>query len=235
MIELSPRYLSLHDKKYMHYYAGHVKKVVSLCVTPVMNMFVSGSLDETLMIWDLRTPKCEGYVNLFGRPISAISQRGNAIAAGINSESLKLFDVRFYDKPYVTMTIEDDKSTWTDLKFSSNGHSLLLSNNESTVRLINAMHGTIKHTFNGCTNNEGHPIESCFSPDSRFIFSGSTNGRIHVWSTRTMKTVCDLRGYHPRPVQCVKFNPKYTMLASACSNLGLWTTTNKNEETEELA
>lgn len=76
--------------------------------------------------------------------------------------------------------------------------------------------------FLGYMNNKGIAIEASFSPDSQFIFSGSTEGRIHVWNADTGSKVCVLNGDHPNPVQCVQFNPKYMMLVSACTNLGFW-------------
>lgn len=88
------RYLSLHDNKYIRYFTGHTKKVVSLCVSPIEDMFVSGSLDKSLRLWDLRSPNCQGYINVMGRPVAAFDPEGLVLAAGINSETLKLFDVR---------------------------------------------------------------------------------------------------------------------------------------------
>lgn len=76
--------------------------------------------------------------------------------------------------------------------------------------------------FLGYLNNKGIPIEASFSPDSQFIFSGSTDGRVHVWNADTGFKVCVLNGDHPNPVGCVQFNPKYMVLASACTNLGFW-------------
>lgn len=74
----------------------------------------------------------------------------------------------------------------------------------------------------GHLNNKGIPIEASFSPDSQFVFSGSTDGRVHVWNAETGFKVCSLTGDHPGPTQCVQFNPKYMMLASSCTNMAFW-------------
>jgi len=52
------RYLSLHDNKYIRYFQGHEKKVVTLCMSPIDDKFLSGSLDQTIRLWDLRHPVC---------------------------------------------------------------------------------------------------------------------------------------------------------------------------------
>ena len=48
---------------------------------------------------------------------------------------------------------------------------------------------------------------------------GSTDGRIHCWNTETGLKLAVLGGDHTGPVQCVQFNPKYMMLATACTSM----------------
>lgn len=43
----------------------------------------------------------------------------------------------------------------------------------------------------GHFNNKGIPLEASYSPDSQFIFSGSTDGRVHVWNADTGYKVRD--------------------------------------------
>ncbi|CAD6996851.1 unnamed protein product [Ceratitis capitata] len=218
------RYLSLHDNKYLRYFPGHTKKVISLCISPVEDTFLSGSLDKTLRLWDLRSPNCQGLMNLPGRPVAAYDPEGLIFAAGVNSESIKLYDLRSFDKgPFVTFKLYQEKECdWTGLKFSRDGKIILISTNGSIIRLVDAFHGTPLQTFTGYPNNKGIPIEASFSPDSQYIFSGSTDGRVHIWNADTGCKVCVLNGDHPGPVQCVQFNPKYMMLASACTNMSFW-------------
>lgn len=71
-------------------------------------------------------------------------------------------------------------------------------------------------------NNKGIPLEASFSPDSQFVFSGSTDGQVHVWNAEKGYKVSTLSGDHSGPVQCIQFNPKFMMLASACSHMSFW-------------
>ncbi|CAG9798142.1 unnamed protein product [Chironomus riparius] len=221
------RYLSLHDNKYLRYFPGHTKKVTSLNISPIDDTFISGSLDKTLRLWDLRSPNCQGVMHLQGKPIAAFDPEGLIFAAGVNSESIKLYDLRSFDKgPFVTFMLNQEKECeWTGLKFSKDGKTILISTNGSIIRLIDAFHGTPLQTFTGISgysNNKGIPIEASFSPDSQYIFSGSTDGRVHVWNADSGFKVCVLNGDHQNPVQCVQFNPKYMMMVSACTNLAFW-------------
>lgn len=145
------RYLSLHDNKYLRYFPGHQKKVTTLSLSPIDDLFISGSLDKTLRIWDLRSPNCQGVLHLQGRPVAAFDPEGLIFAAGVNSESIKLYDLRSFDKgPFITFMLNQEKECdWTGLKFSKDGKTILISTNGSMIRLIDAFHGTPLQTFAG--------------------------------------------------------------------------------------
>lgn len=92
------RYQSLHDNKYIRYFPGHTKRVVCLCMSPVDDSFLSGSLDKTIRLWDLRSQSCQGLMQMPGRPVASFDPEGLIFAAGINSEMIKLYDLRSFDK-----------------------------------------------------------------------------------------------------------------------------------------
>ena len=81
--------------------------------------------------------------------------------------------------------IYNTTSFFAGLKFSPNGKTILLSTNGSLMRLVDAFTGHPLQTFAGHLNNKGLPIDGCFSPDSKYVFAGSTDGRVHVWDTDT--------------------------------------------------
>ena len=54
------RYLNVAQNKYLSYFRGHSKRVVTLCMSPTDESFLSGSLDKTIRLWDLRSANCQG-------------------------------------------------------------------------------------------------------------------------------------------------------------------------------
>ena len=198
-----------------------MSRVVALSMSPVDDMFLSGSLDKTLRLWDLRSPNCQGLMHLSSRPVAAFDPEGLVFAAGVNSESVKLYDLRSFDKgPFASFRLMGEKGCeWTGLKFSPDGKTILLSTNGSVIRLIDAFHGNALQTFTGHLNNKGIALEASYSPDSQFVFSGSVDGKLHVWHAESGHKVCSFNADHTGPVQCVQFNPKYMMLASGCTNM----------------
>ena len=51
--------MSLKENKYIRYFGGHDKSVVTLAMNPADDTFLSGSLDKTIRLWDLRSNHCQ--------------------------------------------------------------------------------------------------------------------------------------------------------------------------------
>jgi len=135
------RYMSLKENKYIRYFGGHDKRVVTLAMNPADDTFLSGSLDKSIRLWDLRSNHCQGLMKLAGRPVAAFDPDGLIFAAGINSESVKLYDLRSFDKgPFSSFKLQADSKEieWTGLKFSPDGKSILISTNGSVIKLIDS-------------------------------------------------------------------------------------------------
>lgn len=224
------RYLSLHDNKYLRYFHGHTKKVVTLCMSPADDTFLSGSLDKTIRLWDLKSQQCQGLMHLMGRPVANFDPEGLIFAVGINSESVKLYDLRSFDKgPFNTFKLPQAgrEVNWTGIKFSPDGKNIMITTDSSIIYTIDAFQGQPQQTLSiGQPSVSKDIIEASFSPDSQYIFSGSHDGCIHVWNANDGRKVAVLKGERTDPVTCVQFNPKYMMLASTCTKMSFWIPTN---------
>ena len=228
-VDDSIRYQSLHDNKYLRYFQGHTKRVVSLCMSPVEDAFLSGSIDKTVRLWDLRTPNCQGLMHMPGRPVASFDPEGLIFAVGINSEVIKLYDLKSFDKgPFTTFKMQQEKDcVWTDLKFSSDGKLILISTDGGIIRLIDAFNGQPLQAFNTPMSNTRVSLEASFSPDGQYVLSGAHDGRIHIWRTENGQKIAALDGAHSGSSNCVKFNPRYMMFSSACSQMKFWLPTNE--------
>ncbi|CAB1354103.1 unnamed protein product [Coregonus sp. 'balchen'] len=218
------RYLSLTDNKYIRYFPGHTDRVVALSMSPVDDTFISGSLDMTIRLWDLRSPNCQGLTNPLGKPVCSFDPEGLIFAAGVDSEAIKLYDLRSFDKgPFASFETQFSRvCEWTGLKFSRDGKQILISTNGGAIRVLDAFNGSVLHTFSGYNNSKGISLEACFTPDSDFVMIGSEDGRVHVWSTESGMKIAVLDGKHSGPINTLQFNPKYMTFASACSNMAFW-------------
>ena len=65
--------------------------------------------------------------------------------------------------------------------------------------------------FLGHLNSKQLPLEASFSPDSQFVISGSSDGRIHIWNCENGQKVCVLNGDHQGPVHCVQVSLSFQL------------------------
>ncbi|GAQ87438.1 Transducin/WD40 repeat-like superfamily protein [Klebsormidium nitens] len=218
----SLRYLSLHNNSYLRYFKGHRDRVVSLCMSPKNDMFMSGSLDHTVRLWDLRSNACQGLMRVRGRPAVAYDEQGLVFAVSMEGGAIKLFDVRSYDKgPFDTFLVGGDTAEVTSMKFSNDGKHMLLSTANSWLYVLDAFEGHKLHTFELQPVEGGGTLEASFSPNGQFIVSGSGDGTIRVWSVESGTEVACWVGHAGVPAK-VKWAPRRMLVASASEVLAFW-------------
>jgi COMPASS component SWD2 len=255
------RYHSLHDNKYLQYFKGHKDKVVSLEMSPIDDGFISGSLDKTVRLWDLRSPNCRGLLNLPAPPIVAYDSTGLVFAVAISQYSrILLYDQANFDKaPFLVITLDDPTLSQisypprpifvTSLAFSSNGKYILVGCSGAAHYIIDSFEGHVLAKLEGHVGLERRKMtaretmepsrgssgeEVCWTPDSKFVMSGSLDGKVVVWDVQNLpvkegppdpnahpivlQPVGKLEG-HPGPSRCVRFNPRFAMMCTAGQEL----------------
>ncbi|KAJ7650567.1 WD40-repeat-containing domain protein [Roridomyces roridus] len=270
------RYHSLHDNKYLQYFKGHKGRVVSLEMSPVDDGFMSGSQDRTVRLWDLRAPTCRGLLAVPSTPIVAYDSTGVVFAVAVNNYSrILLYDQANYDKaPFLVITLDDPTLSlisfppraiyMTSMAFSSNGKYLLVGCSGSAHYIVDAFEGHLLAKLEGHIGLERRALtasiniepskgssgeEVGWTPDSKYIVSGSLDGKIFIWDCQQLPTrsgdvdlkvppmkllpIVVLDG-HPGPSRCVRFNPRLAMMVSAGAELAFWLPDLSNDP-EEIA
>ncbi|KAK1280814.1 hypothetical protein QJS04_geneDACA002761 [Acorus gramineus] len=217
----SLRYLSLYDNRCLRYFKGHKERVVSLCMSPINDSFMSGSLDHSVRIWDLRVNACQGIMRLRGRPTVAYDQQGLVFAVAMEGGAIKLFDSRSYDKgPFDTFLVGGDTAEVCDIKFSNDGKSMLLTTTNNNIYVLDAYGGDKRCGFN-LEPSPSSTIEATFTPDGQYVVSGSGDGTLHAWSISLQKEVACWNSYIG-VVNCLKWAPRRAMFAAASTVLAFW-------------
>uniref|UniRef100_A0A7S0WIF9 Anaphase-promoting complex subunit 4 WD40 domain-containing protein n=1 Tax=Chlamydomonas leiostraca TaxID=1034604 RepID=A0A7S0WIF9_9CHLO len=218
------RYHDLRRNEYLRYFKGHTGPITSLNLSPKTDLFMSGSLDKSVRLWDLRTNICQGIMHVPGVPCTSFDQQGLVFAVATESGVVKLYDVRSYDKgPFDAFTLQEEVNTpspYSDIRFSSDG-KYLLGVVESRLYVMDAFNGTVVRKFNNGLGEGGPPLEATFSPDNQYVLSGCDDRTIRVWSIATGAEVAVWPGHAGTPT-CLKFAPRRLLVASACQALVLW-------------
>ncbi|KAG6793474.1 hypothetical protein POTOM_002683 [Populus tomentosa] len=196
-------------------------KVVSLCMSPINDSFMSGSLDHSVRIWDLRVNACQGILRLRGRPTVAYDQQGLVFAVAMEGGAIKLFDSRSYDKgPFDTFLVGGDTAEVCDIKFSNDGKSMLLTTTSNNIYVLDAYGGEKRCGFS-LEPSPNTKIEATFTPDGQYVVSGSGDGTLHAWNIN-MRNEVSCWNSHIGISSCLKWAPRRAMFAAASTVLTFW-------------
>ena len=154
----------------------------------------------------------------------AYDAAGGVLCAGVDNNTIKLYDVRNLDKgPFVNFNMKRKlTSQWSNVKFSPCGTYILASALDGAIFLLDAFNGNVVRQYAGHLNQKLTPMETGFSPDAKFVLAGSEDGSVYIWDTKDHRAKPEILSGHGGPVTAVKWNPKKMLLASACSTLALW-------------
>jgi COMPASS component SWD2 len=103
---------------------------------------------------------------------------------------------------------------------------MLVSTRQERIYVLDSINCSLKHVLTGGSgsafeNKLGLDLEASFTPDGRFILSGSQDGSLCAWDADSGKPVAELKG-HSSSSAVVQMNPRYLMMASGCISLAFW-------------
>lgn len=111
------------------------------------------------------------------------------------------------------------------MEFSGDGKNILVSTKAGMALVLDTYEYCVDRIVQGYTNTGGMDIRATYSPGSANILTGSEDGQVYVYDAQQERTmdgpIHKLKG-HMAPVRQVVCNPKYEVVATACSNVVLW-------------
>ncbi|WAO93526.1 Hypothetical protein NCS54_01107600 [Fusarium falciforme] len=188
---------------------GHGDSVRSVAFSADGRRLASGSVDETVKVWDAATGACvqtlEGHGSwVFSVAFSADSRR---LASGSDDETVKVWDAA---TGACVQTLEGHGDSVRSVAFSADSRHLASGSDDETVKVWDAATGACVQTLEG---HGSSVISVAFSADGRRLASGSGDETVKVWDAATGACVQTLEG-HGSWVFSVAFSADSRRLAS---------------------
>ena len=207
---------------------GHGDLIFSVLFSPDGKTLVSGSRDNTVRLWDVKTGES------IGKPLTghedavysaSFSPDGKTLVTGSSDGTVRLWNAATGEP--IGKPLKDQEGEIFSVSFSPDGKTLVSGNSDNTVRLWDATTGEpISEPLMG---HEGEVFSVSFSPDGKTLASGSFDNTVRLWDATTGKPIGEPLMGHKSLVHAVSFSPDGKTLASGSSDgtVRLWDTTTR--------
>ena len=217
-------YWCTHNNTILFSFLGHSDIITDLCINPFNDLFISTSNDKTSRLWDLNLKKC---VCIFQDSQCAVFDNTGKVLASVTysmdketeryENFINLYNIEDQanmDKPFDVFSIKSSGFI-KKIKFSNNG-DYLIAITDNYLFIIDAVGGKIIHEME--INDEINTVD--ISPDSKYVALACASGNVLIYSIegKLIKTF----EFHTKNCECVAFNPKYAIMATADTNLVFW-------------
>jgi len=207
---------------------GHTNEIRSLAVSPDGKMLASGSVDNTIKLWNLdRGVEIRTFVEApstttFSAVLSiAFSPDGKSIASGNNNNEIRLWNIETgkFRKLVVESDDEADDGVNT-VAFSPVSNVLASGSANGELRLWDTSTASLKKEL----VDKGPEITSiAFSPDGKFLVVGADAKVINIWDTTTWQISKPIKTGSPNALT-IAISPDGKILASGSRDhtIKLW-------------
>ena len=193
---------------------GHTNGVESVAFSPDGKTLASGSLDDTIRLWNVATGQLVGkplIARSLGVNSVAFSPDGKTLASGGDDGTIRLWNPTT-GRPVGSPLTAGQADLVKSVAFSPDGKLLASGGEDGTVRLWNVSTGRLVDSLR--TGNALTVESVAFSPDGKTLASGGIDDMVRLWDVATGRPAGRTIAAHAGAVNAVAFSPVGKILAS---------------------
>jgi serine/threonine protein kinase/Tol biopolymer transport system component len=186
---------------------GHTSRVSSVAFSPDGFTLASGSWDDKVFLWDVRSgDKLAEFIRPNNVTSLVFSPDGKMLASGAWDKIVMIWDINSGS----TLHRLEGHTGWVNsVAFSPIGSLLASGSDDHTIILWDTRSGEQLGILQG-----GSMVKSvAFSPDGTILASGLLNNSVTLWDMQTKQGLRTLDG-HTGDIRSVAFSPDGKLLAS---------------------
>lgn len=170
--------------------AGHDKAVTGLAISADGRWLISGSLDQTVRVWDLsRRETVTTFKTTSDVQAVALSPDAAEIAAACRSGAVRLFQRENNKEP---RTVRADGEIVRAVSYSPDGRWLAFGGSDRQVFVMNRQNTRELLALRG---HQQAAMALAWTPDSRRLISASLDQTLRMWEMGSEREVVTLRGH----------------------------------------
>jgi WD40 repeat protein len=199
--------------------SGHQSWVTAVAFNPRSATLVSGSLDDTIKVWDLQTGA--EMVTLQGHPRGVndlrISTKGQVLVSCGDDGTVKVWNL---SAGRLIHTLEGHARDVTSVTIGHKGWILASGSKDKTIKLWKLDKGNAIRTLLG---SPAAVRAVAMMPDESTLFSGGLDNKVRQWDLKTGEMIRFFSG-HVSPINDVAVSPDglFVVSASKDKTLVVW-------------
>ena len=171
---------------------GHTSWVTTVAFNPKSPTLVSGSLDDTIRVWNLQTGQVLFTLEGHARGVNhiAIGSGGQVLASGGDDDLVRVWNL---GDGSLLHTLKGHLRDVTSVAIHQNGFLLASGSEDRTIKLWKLDRGTLVKTLTG---SAGMIRSVAWTPRDDLLVSGGLDNKVRLWDLKAEKATRVLSGHY---------------------------------------